>query len=560
MARKSKKVDYVNVGSMGQQTATMPSVPKKICYKAGLYARLSEETQANKERATIETQMELLRRFVADNDDMVAEKEYFDISCTGTNFERPGFEEMIQDMRAGRINCIVVKDLSRLGRNYVETGNYIERVFPFFDVRFIAVTDGYDSNKSGEELLMPLKNMVNEMYVKDLSKKMKTAHRAMWQNGEYSSGSVPYGYVKVNRHLQPDEQVKGIVQEIYRLFLQGCSMKEIARQITKKTVNPKVYKLLQFGHEIPEGVNKEWNNVTVKGILTNYVYVGASVHNKRDRIAGKIVNVPREEWIIIEGTHTPLVNREDFDRVQEQLAENVRQFHSTHGKNGFNHAQFNLLGKRIICADCGKVMGFRTEGAQHDKRFYRCKTYLNTVNGKCTNHKISLETVNKTVFNSIHEHMKICIDAEETVKRMNARTDGMKKYDIYRKEADRIRQELQKTTEIKAGIFEDYRDKLIDEEQYVQISERYTDKINGLKARLDEMLKAQAEYSCEYHIDEDWRSVVDKYLNKRKLTKEMVEAFVDKVVVHEGARLEVHLKYDDVLRDLISLCEKRKAV
>ena len=156
--------------------------------------------------------------------------------------------------------------------------------------------------------------------------------------------------------------------------------------------------------------------------------------------------------------------------------------------------------------------------------------------------------------------MKICIDAEETIKRMNARTEGMKKYDIYGKEADRIRQELQKTTEIKAGIFEDYKDKLIDEEQYIQISEKYASKINGLKTRLDEMLGAQAEYSCEYHIDEDWKSVVDKYLNKRKLTKEMVEAFVEQVVVHENARLEMHLKYDDVLRDLLNLCEERRAV
>lgn len=560
MARKSKKVDYVNAGSMGQQTTSMPSAPKKTCYKAGLYARLSEETQANKERATVETQMELLRRFVAENDDMVAEKEYFDISCTGTNFERPGFEEMIQDMRAGRIDCIIVKDLSRLGRNYVETGNYIERVFPFFDIRFIAVTDGYDSNKSGEELLMPLKNMVNEMYVKDLSKKMKTAHRAMWKNGEYSSGSVPYGYINVDRHLYPDEKVKGIVQEIYRLFLQDCSMKEIARRLTKKVINPKTYKLQQFGHEIPEGMNKEWNSVTVRTILTNYVYVGASVHNRKGRIGGKDVNMPREEWIIIENTHEPLIHRRDFDKVQEKLTENVKQFHSTHGKNGFNHARFNLLGKRIVCADCGKIMGFRTEGTKHDKRFYRCKTYLNTVNGECTNHKVSLEDVNKTVFDTIHEHMKICIDAEETVKRMNARTEGMKKYDIYGKEADRIRKELQKTTEIKAGIFEDYRDKLIDEEQYIQISEKYADKINGLKIRLDEMLRAQAEYSREYHIDEDWKSVVEKYLNKRKLTKEMVDAFVDQVVVHENARLEVHLKYDDVLRDLLNLCEERRAV
>ena len=240
MARKSKKIDFVNVNDLGQQTVTASAPVKSACYKVGLYARLSEETEANRERATIETQMELLRKFVAENDDMVIFKEYADISYSGTNFERPGFEEMIKDMRSGLLNCIVVKDLSRLGRNYVETGNYIERVFPFFDVRFIAVTDGYDSNKSGEELLMPLKNMVNEMYVKDLSKKMKSAHRAYWNNGEYSSGAVPYGYVNKDRHLYPDDKVKETVQEIYSLFLQGNSLKEIARQLnSRKTINPR---------------------------------------------------------------------------------------------------------------------------------------------------------------------------------------------------------------------------------------------------------------------------------------------------------------------------------
>lgn len=171
MARKSKKIDLVNVNSLCGQAVTTPDPVKAVCYKAALYTRLSEETEANRERATIETQMDLLRKFVAENDDMVISKEYADISYSGTNFERPGFEEMIKDMREGLFNCIVVKDLSRLGRDYVETGNYIERIFPFFDVRFIAVTDGYDSNKPGEELLMPLKNMVNEMYVKDLSKR-----------------------------------------------------------------------------------------------------------------------------------------------------------------------------------------------------------------------------------------------------------------------------------------------------------------------------------------------------------------------------------------------------
>lgn len=556
MARKSKK-DYNNLG----RQAVTPSAPaRNIGYQVGLYARLSEETEANRQRATIETQMDLLRKFVAENDDMVVAKEYFDISYSGTNFDRPGFEKMIQDMRNGLINCIVVKDLSRLGRNYVETGDYIERVFPFFDVRFIAVTDGYDSNKSGEELLMPLKNIVNEMYVKDLSKKMRTAHRAMWANGEFSSGSTPYGYVNINRHLYPDDKVKANVQEIYQLFLDGCSMKEIARRLSEKTINPKAYKLIQFGHELPEGMNTKWNDVTVRCILTNSAYIGDCVHNKHTRVDGKKVKVPREEWIVIENTHEPLIRREDFDRVQEMLEENTEKFRSTHGSNGYDHAQYNLLGKKIVCADCGKIMGFRTEGTRHINKFFRCKTYLNTVKGNCTNHKVSSEAVNEAVFDTIHEHMRLCVDTEETVRRMNARSSNLKKYDIYGKEADKIRKELQKTTEVKAGIFEDYKDKLIDEEQYVQISEQYAAKIKELSARLEEMLKAQANYSTEYRIDEDWKATVNKYLNKRKLSAEMVEAFVDKVVVHEDASLEVHLIYDDVLSDLLSLSAEMEAV
>ena len=317
---------------------------------------------------------------------------------------------------------------------------------------------------------------------------------------------------------------------------------------------------MRSGHGMPEGMNTEWNCVTVRLILTNYAYAGASVHNKRDRIGGKIVKVPEEEWIIIENTHEALVSREDFGRVQEMLAENVTRFHSTHGRNGFNHSQYNLVGKKIVCADCGKIMGFRAEGTRHINKFYRCKTYLNTVKSGCTNHKVSLEAVNAAVFDTIREHMKLCIDKEETVRRLNAKADSLKKYDIYGKEADRIRKELQSTTEVKAGIFEDYRDGLIDGEQYVQISGKYTAKIKGLTARLEEMLKAQAAYSKEYHVDEDWKAVVEQYLNKRKLTKEMVEAFVDKVVVHEDAGLEVHLKYDDVLNDLKSLCVEREAV
>lgn len=561
MARKSKKVDFVNVNDLPGGSGAQVQVPvKAVCYRAGLYARLSEETEENRERATVETQMELLRKFVAEREDMVIGKEYADISCTGTNFERPGFEAMVRDMRDGVIDCIVVKDLSRLGRDYVETGNYIERVFPFFGVRFIAVTDGYDSEKPGGELMMPLKNMVNELYVKDLSRKMRTAHRAYWRNGEYSSGAVPYGYVNVERRLYPDERVKGTVQEIFRLFLEGCSLKEIARRISEKAVNPRAYKLVQAGRGIPEGLNTAWNCVTVKAILVNRAYVGDSVHNKRTRVNGKQARVPKEEWIIAGDTHEALVSRADFDMVQERIAENVKRFHSTHGENGFDHARFNLVGRKIVCADCGKIMGFRTEGTRHVNKFYRCKTYLDTTKRGCTNHKVSLEAVNRAVYGAIHEHMRLCVDTEEAVRRKNAGADGMRRYDVYGKEADRIKRELQRTAEVKAGIFEDYKDGLIDEEQYGEISGKYAVKVKELSARLGEMEKAQVEYSREYRVDSGWKAAVERFLGEQELTKEMAEAFVDKVLVHEDGSLDVCLKYDRELEGLLSLGAEREAV
>ena len=559
MARKSKKGDFVNVNDLPEAGA-VPAPVRAACYKAGLYARLSEETEENRERATVETQMELLRKFAAEREDMVIAREYADISCTGTNFERPGFEEMMRDMRDGVIDCIVVKDLSRLGRDYVETGNYIERVFPFFGARFIAVTDGYDSEKAGGELMMPLKNMINEMYVKDLSRKMKTAHRAYWRKGEYSSGAVPYGYVNVDRHLYPDGKVKGTVQEIFRLFLEGCSLKEIARRISVETVNPRAYKLVQAGRGIPEGMNTKWNCVTVRSILVNRAYAGDSVHNKRTRVNGKQVRVPKEEWIVAEDTHEALVSREDFDVVQERLADNVRSFHSTHGDNGFDHARFNLVGRKIRCADCGKIMGFRTEGTRHINKFYRCKTYLDTTKKGCTNHKVSLEAVNRAVYDAIHEHMRICVDTEDAVRRRNAGADSKRKYDVYGKEADRIRRELQRTAEVKAGIFEDYKDGLIDEEQYTEISGKYSVKVKTLSVRLEEMLAAQAEYSREYRVDGGWKAAVERFWNERELTSGMADAFVDKVLVHEDGSLEVYLKYDKELKDLLSHGTEREAV
>ena len=246
MARKSRK------NMMPLEATALPDKEKKVLFKAGLYARLSHETEENIERGTIETQMELMKNYVKDHEDIVIEEEYYDASFTGTNFERPDFKRMLEDAKTGRINCIIVKDLSRLGRNYVEMGNYIERVFPFLNVRFIAVTDDFDSFRPGTDLMMPLKNIVNEFYAKDISKKVSTAHRRKWTTDEYMCGFAPYGYLKSKtekNRIVVDEATAGNVRLIYKLFLEGKGYTSIAKYLNEQGIMSPLMYLKSLGYQ-----------------------------------------------------------------------------------------------------------------------------------------------------------------------------------------------------------------------------------------------------------------------------------------------------------------------
>ena len=245
MARKSRKVDFVNVG---RDTAAAAVKEEKTIFRAGLYARLSLESEANRERGTIENQMGLLKKFVEGAEDIVVEREYMDVSQTGTNFERSGFEEMMRDIRDGRINCVIVKDLSRLGRNYVEAGNYVERVFPFFEVRFIAVTDGYDSIREGADLSVCMANIFNEFYSKDLAKKIRASYRSHWKKGSNVCGNLAYGLMSDpmdRHHIIADPDTAPVVARIFEMFVnEGMGYAQIAKTLNEDgVVGPKAYKI-----------------------------------------------------------------------------------------------------------------------------------------------------------------------------------------------------------------------------------------------------------------------------------------------------------------------------
>lgn len=562
MARKSRRKDMMAESAVDVALADSVKTAGDKIYHAGLYARLSLESEANRERNTIETQMQLLHTFVDGTKDIVVEKEYFDISQTGTDFERSGFEEMIADMRTGRIDCIIVKDLSRLGRNYIEAGNYVERVFPFFDVRFIAVTDGYDSEKEDVNLMVCLSNIFNEYYSRDLAKKVRASYRANWKDGKCVAGSICYGIMKDPEDrfkLMPDPETAPIVREMFDLFIEGRDYIEISRLFEEKGyMSPGAYKKLKRGTLRESDDKYKWRASTIRRLLLNRYLVGDSMHNqnKCDTFSEKKMSAnPESEWIIVENTHEGVVSREIFDKAQEEMKR--RNEVPIKNPGMYKAADLNLFRGRIKCADCGNTMYLQT----HD-----CGKSLHYVCGghvlkktDCSTHYVDAYAVYDETFRVIHAHMNVYTDTVEMIRRLNSRIATIARYDVITREVVRIQTELKKLNSRKSQLYEDYSTGLIDEEQYVEFKERDAKREVRLKARLDEMLNRQAQNDRNYHTDKEWEQIIEKYRCKRKLTKPMVDAFVDSILIENDGSIDVHLRYDDMLEKLVTLAKAKEA-
>ncbi|MBP3233137.1 MAG: recombinase family protein [Eubacterium sp.] len=563
MARKSRKTEYICSEVQADRNPEV-SIQNIVSFRAGLYARLSLESEANRERNTIENQMTLLKSFVAGKKDIEITREYFDISRTGTDFDRPGFSEMMQDIREGKINCVIVKDLSRLGRNYVDAGNYIERVFPFFNVRFIAVNDSYDSEKGNGGLMVGLSNIFNEHYSRDISRKIKSSERSSWKKGECVSASLAYGLMRdpQDKHrIVPDPEVSDNVVKIFNVFVECGSYAEVARAMTNDCIIcPKAYFALKRTGEIPEGMDVSWISTSVREILKNRYYIGDSVHGKVERFKfreKKREIRPKEEWIIVENTHEAIISKELFEKAQGIIA-GIKSRYEESRKNGEQSvAHLNLLKDYIYCADCGRKMylikqkGIRPQyycsGAGGYRRY--CKK----------GHYIMLEDVENAVMKVIHSHIVTCLDSIEMMRRINRRQESMIAFDGITKEINRLSAELKKLKKHRQDLYDDYSSHLIDIEQYREYVDTDRQAESSLMKRLSELTDYQKSYDKNYHVNEEWSKIIELYKNKRKLTREIVEAFVERVEVHEDKTLEVRLKYDDILKDIVDITKKRGA-
>lgn len=563
MARKSRKTDFVS--SFQDRNAAGTAAEAQVqhpVFRAGLYARISLESGADRDRNTAETQMELLKKFVEQAADIAAEKEYFDISRTGTDFERPGFDEMMQDIRDGRINCVIVKDLSRLGRNYVETGNYIERVFPFFDVRFIAVTDGYDSENGEAGLAVCMSNIFNEYYSRDLAGKIRAAHRSSWEKGRCVAGSLAYGLKRDpgdKYRIIHDEEAAAVVARMYSMFLAGKTYAEIAGIFNEEgLLNPRAYKRFKSTGRIPDSFDTRWQPHSIPKLLSNPYYMGDSLHGKHsyDSFREKKKQAePEENWVIVRGTHEPVVPAEVYEQAQEEMERRKERRRKPKNPGKYSVADRNFFKEKIVCADCGKTMYLQRYG--RSGAVFNCGSYV--LKKQCSSHRIHDTDVYGQVLKVIHTHISVYLDRVEMIRRLNRRQESMEKYDAIGREIRRCHKELEKLAGNRERLYEDYVSRLIDAEQYECFRERDAAREKELQARLEELSADRTGYSADFRTDGEWEKVIDAYRNKRVLTKKMVDAFVEKIEVCADHSLKIRLVYDDMLRELAGYAGERAA-
>lgn len=345
---------------------------------------------------------------------------------------------------------------------------------------------------------------------------------------------------------------------IYKLFLEGKGYTPIAKYLNEQGIMSPLMYLKSLGYQLNVKTNGVWTKTTVKSILTNQAYIGSAVHGKV--VIEKYNNIPLHatdpsEWVIVENTHEPLVDKETFEKAQERVKEiSDAYFAKEFTKHPPN--EMNLLKGKIVCGDCGK--GMRLSPRTTKSYVYFCGTFSDGINPACSRHKIDQEEVNKAVFAQISNHMRCCIDALKVIRELNARSSGLKKYDVYEKAITRQRRELEKVNRKFSELYGDYSEHLINESEYLTLKQQYLLKSEALKKEIDNLLVSQNLYSKNYKIDEDWENLINKYLKCRKLNKELADAFVDKVQVFEDGRISVNLVYDDCLEELLQVKNKRE--
>lgn len=529
--------------------------PEKV-WDAGLYLRLSRDDDKF-ESESISSQREILKRFVEQNADIRVFDIYVDDGWSGTNFERPEFRRLENDLKDKKINCIIVKDLSRFARNCSEIGNYLSVVFPYLKTRFICINDNVDSYLDPESLdniSTKFKNLINEEYCHDISVKCKSSLTIRRESGEYIGSFPCYGYAKDPNDyhkLIVDDEPAEVVKRIYKTFLAGESMRGIVRALNaEKVLPPALYKKTKYAKYNPNiapGKEAVWTGRTVKRILTNQMYVGDLVQNVMNSISyryQKCRAVDRENWIIVPDTHEPIISREDFAKVAELLKRAVR--------SSPTNQTLGVLSGFIKCGDCKRGMtrkslnnGFKTYN------YYFCSTYKNKGGNLCTKHTIHAEKVEEAVLAFLKLNITLAVEIFPVLQIINNSPERVKESQKFKALSDKYAAERRKYLTLKEELYPDYKAGLIELKEYEEYRKKYTQKLDEIDQAISRVNEHIEELSRGISAENKFISEFKKYHNVTELSREVVCALIENVYVYEDNRIEIALKYRDEFRTVI---------
>ena len=537
-------------------------------YRTAAYVRLSVEDSGKPGADTIEGQKNLLLRFIEDDPTLTLYRLFCDNGRTGTDFQRPEFEKLMDAVKRGEVDCIVVKDLSRFGRNYKETGNYLERIFPFLGVRFIAVNDGFDTltaQRGADGYLVPLKNLINEVYSKDISKKSGSALAAKQKNGDFIGAWAPYGYRKQPdnpRKLEPDETMAPVVRQIFRWRAEGVSVTQIARRLNDSGVpSPSAY-LYNTGVCKTEKYNGViWYVQTVKNLLSRQVYIGHMVQGKKRQSfyenRGQYKK-PKEEWVVVENTHEPLIDRETFDKVQELAQRRNAEYFETLGR--FTHLETteNILKGLICCADCKRPL-VRYKNVSHEKKLWYtfiCPTHANDI-GSCPLKNIREDALFPMLLQAIQTQIALAADMEALIRRVNSSPKYKKQTATLQGKLDTAKKALMRCNGLYDSLYQNYVDKLMTEQEYMTLKRRYKAEAEEAERLIDALTRQQSEAAA--HTPENpFLATFGSFRGADTLTREMAQALIQRVYVDGDSNIEIVFRYRDEYKELCTYLEGRE--
>ena len=531
-------------------------------FKVAIYLRLSKEDDdlscssgAKSESNSISNQRKLIYDFMKSHPELELYDEYKDDGKSGSNFDRAEFQRMMKDIEAGKVNCVVVKDQSRFGRDYIDVGKYKEKIFPKLGVRFITINEGYDSLSatSSDDLAFTINSFVYDFYIRDISTKIRTNLTAKKQNGEYAGAFVAYGYVKDSNDkskLVVDQFAADVVRDIFRWKIEGLSPQNIAVRLNELGIpSPAEYKKLSgsnYKTSFQTSSKAVWSHVSVRRILKNEIYLGVMIQGKRTTPNYKtktVVTKAESEWLRVEGTHEAIISVRDFELVQELLRDD------THCRAG--DVTVPIYAGRIYCGDCGAAAVRKTVSyAGRRYVYYVCNAnkHDKTV---CSRHSIREDILGQVIYQTVRHQIDLLLDVDKALRQFE--NLSWEKHKLKQLDASiEIQEEVvRKNNTLRLGIYEDLRAGLLDRSEYESLKKELAERIAEATAAIEKLNKEKREILDGVSKQQSWIEQFRRYENVTELTRPMVIHLIERINIFEDSNIEIVFRHRNQIEEIL---------